>query len=226
MLEQLLGRGHVLERVGDRVAEHRHADRLARRSGRRSARQELRARRAPKLGIRATASANPRPNPRCAGISRNARSMTIAVHRSVTYPQTVGGGRRGAVSTAVVSDWRDDDGFQHQDQGERAHARRDREPRYPSPVRLAQRAPPAWPAVRLRSCAVWCLLGAAGRQGDPLVRHPGGGSEREEHHDAWKGCRRCGRRSAGRRLLLRRCIRCSRRGSTCRCRIAAIARTG
>ena len=28
------------------------------------------------------------------------------------------------------------------------------------------------------------LLGAAGRQGDPLVRHPGGGREREEHYDA------------------------------------------
>ena len=30
----------------------------------------------------------------------------------------------------------------------------------------------------------------------------------------------------GTRLLLRRCIRCSRRGSTFRCRIAATARTG
>ena len=35
-----------------------------------------------------------------------------------------------------------------------------------------------------------------------------------------------GRRSVGRRLRRRRCIRSSRHGSTCRCRIAAIARTG
>ena len=33
-------------------------------------------------------------------------------------------------------------------------------------------------------------------------------------------------RVARRRRLRRRCIRCSRRGSTCRCRIAATARTG
>ena len=42
----------------------------------------------------------------------------------------------------------------------------------------------------------------------------------------WKGCRHCGRRSVVRRLLLRLRIRCSRRGSTFRCRIAATARTG
>ena len=33
-------------------------------------------------------------------------------------------------------------------------------------------------------------------------------------------------RRAGPRRRRRRCIRCSRRGSTCRCRIAATARTG
>ena len=38
---------------------------------------------------------------------------------------------------------------------------------------------------------------------------------------------RCTRSRAARRLRRRlRCIRCSRRGSTCRCRIAATARTG
>ena len=45
-------------------------------------------------------------------------------------------------------------------------------------------------------------------------------------HDARGASRRSVReRSAARPRLPRRCIRCSRRGSTCRCRIAATART-
>src|SRR5262249_41558909 len=52
-----------------------------------------------------------------------------------------------------------------------------------APLRPAQRAPPAWPALRLRPRAVWRLLGAAGRQGVPLVRDACGGREREGNHD-------------------------------------------
>ena len=59
-----------------------------------------------------------------------------------------------------------------------------REPRYAAAVRPAQRAPSARPALRLRPGAVWCLLGAAGRQGDPLLCDAGGGGEREGDHDA------------------------------------------
>ena len=40
------------------------------------------------------------------------------------------------------------------------------------------------PALWLRSGAVWCLLGVAGREGDPLLCDAGGVGEREEHHDA------------------------------------------
>ena len=40
----------------------------------------------------------------------------------------------------------------------------------------------AWPALRLRPGAVWCLLGVAGREGDPFVCDAGGVGEREEHH--------------------------------------------
>ena len=70
---------------------------------------------------------------------------------------------------AVHPKWRVRYGEQVEDQGERSRAQRDREPRHTAAVRPAQRAPPARPALRLRSCAVWCLLGAAGRQGDPLA---------------------------------------------------------
>ena len=41
-----------------------------------------------------------------------------------------------------------------------------------------------------------------------------------------EGFRPCMRLLAGRPRPRRRCIRCSRRGSMCRCRIAATARTG
>src|SRR5579871_2300614 len=77
---------------------------------------------------------------------------------------------------------RDGNVKQRYDQGERARSWRAGEPGYAASVRAAQRAPSAWPAVWLRSGAVWRLLGAAGREGDPLVRDPGRGCEREEHH--------------------------------------------
>src|SRR5690349_2363482 len=56
-------------------------------------------------------------------------------------------------------------GEQHQDQGERADPRGHREPRHSSPLRPAQRAPPARPALRLRPGTVWRLpaLSAAQR---------------------------------------------------------------
>ena len=40
------------------------------------------------------------------------------------------------------------------------------------------------PALRLRARAVRCLLGAAGRQGDPFVRDAGRGRQRQGDHDA------------------------------------------
>ena len=49
---------------------------------------------------------------------------------------------------------------------------------------LHNELPPARPALRLRSGAVRCVLGAAGRQGDPLVRHAGRCRERQGDHDA------------------------------------------
>ena len=83
------------------------------------------------------------------------------------------------------------------------------------------------PALRLRSGAVRCVLGAAGRQGDPLVRDAGRRGERQGDHDARGHAARCTRSRAARRPRGRpRCIRCSRPGSTCRCRTAATARTG
>src|SRR5581483_7326246 len=75
-------------------------------------------------------------------------------------------------------------GEQAQDQGERSRAQRDREPRYAASLRPAQRAAPARAALRLRPRPVRRVLGAPGRQGNPLVRHPGGGCEREGDHDA------------------------------------------
>src|SRR6266446_5100428 len=75
-------------------------------------------------------------------------------------------------------------GEQVEDQGQRPCALGDGEPRYAVAVCPAQRAPPARPALRLRPGAVWCLLGAFGREGDSLVRHSGGGCEREGDHDA------------------------------------------
>ena len=65
------------------------------------------------------------------------------------------------------------DGEDAEDQRERADAERDREPGHAASVRAAQRVASARPALRLRPCAVWCLLGVGGRQGDPFVRHAG-----------------------------------------------------
>src|SRR4051812_46177605 len=75
-------------------------------------------------------------------------------------------------------------GEQAEDQGERSRSQRDREPRHTAAVRLAQRVAPARPALRLRSCAVRCLLGVAGRQGDQVVRDAGGRRQRQGDHDA------------------------------------------
>src|SRR5207249_2675177 len=62
-------------------------------------------------------------------------------------------------------------GEQVEDQGERSRAQRDREPGHAAPLRPAQRAAPAWAALRLRSRAVRGVLGALGREGDPELRH-------------------------------------------------------
>src|SRR5436309_3436499 len=75
-------------------------------------------------------------------------------------------------------------GEQVEDQGERSRAQRDREPGHAAPLRPAQRAAPARAALRLWSGAVWCLLGAAGREGDPELRHAGGRGQRQGDHDA------------------------------------------
>src|SRR6266567_9029974 len=75
-------------------------------------------------------------------------------------------------------------GEQVEDQGERSRSFGVREPRYSAPVCPAQRAPPAWAAVWLRPGAVWCLLGAFGREGDPELRDPGRGGFGEGDHDA------------------------------------------
>src|SRR4051812_25360293 len=76
------------------------------------------------------------------------------------------------------------DGEQAQDQGERSRAQRDRQPRHTAAVRPAQRAASARPALRLRSRAVWSVLGALGRQGDPLVRDACCRRQRQGDHDA------------------------------------------
>src|SRR3989440_11014205 len=75
-------------------------------------------------------------------------------------------------------------GEQVEDQGQRSRAQRDREPGHAAPVRPAQRVAPARAALRLRSGAVWCLLGAAGRQGDSVVCDAGGRGQRQGDHDA------------------------------------------
>src|SRR5205823_8699504 len=75
-------------------------------------------------------------------------------------------------------------GEQAEDQGQRPCSFGHGVARYAAAVRPAQRAPPARTALRLRSRAMRGLLGAPGRQGNPLVRHSGGGRERQGNHDA------------------------------------------
>src|SRR5437762_1795873 len=75
-------------------------------------------------------------------------------------------------------------GEQVEDQGQRSRAQRDREPGHAAPVRPAQRVAPARAALRVRAGAVWCLLGAAGRQGDSVVCDAGGRGQRQGDHDA------------------------------------------
>src|SRR3954468_4694038 len=75
-------------------------------------------------------------------------------------------------------------GEQVEDQGERSRAQRAREPRYASPVRPAQRVAPARAALRLWSRAVWCLLGAVGREGEPELCDAGRGGFGQGDHDA------------------------------------------
>src|SRR5581483_624566 len=76
------------------------------------------------------------------------------------------------------------DGEQAEDQGQRPCPFGDGVARYAASVRAAQRAAPARAQVRLRAGAVRGLLGALGREGDPELRHSGGGCEREGDHDA------------------------------------------
>src|SRR5262245_53361908 len=78
----------------------------------------------------------------------------------------------------------DEYGEQVENQGERPRSLGLGEPGHASPLRPAQRAPPARSAVRLRPRAVRRLLGAPGRQGDPVLRDACGRREREEDHDA------------------------------------------
>src|SRR5207237_1442735 len=62
------------------------------------------------------------------------------------------------------------DGEQVEDQGQRPRSFGDGIARYAAVVRVAQRAAPARAALRLRSRAVWCLLGVVGREGDRPLR--------------------------------------------------------
>src|SRR5207237_8216984 len=79
---------------------------------------------------------------------------------------------------------RREDGEQAEDQGQRPCSFGDGVAGYAVAVRLAQRVASARPQVWLWSGAVWCLLGVAGRQGDPELRDPGRGCLREGDHDA------------------------------------------
>ena len=58
------------------------------------------------------------------------------------------------------------------------------------------------------------------------LRDAGCGGEREGDHDAGGPAGSVGEGAGHDGGVVRRCIRCSRRGSMCRCRIAVIARTG
>src|SRR5689334_5665831 len=81
------------------------------------------------------------------------------------------------------TDWRGGDGEQAEDQGERPCSQRDGVAGYAAFVRAPQRAASARAQVRLWPGAVWCLLGALGREGDPELCDSGGGGEREGGHD-------------------------------------------
>ena len=71
--------------------------------------------------------------------------------------------------------------------------------------------------------AVRRLLGARGRQGDPLLRDAGRGCRgQEDHHPRRAAGLACAAEAARQRR--RRCIRCSRPGSTSKFRSAATAR--
>src|SRR5437762_2820980 len=101
--------------------------------------------------------------------------------------------RRLSVATASSSPKTEGGyGEQVEDQGERPCAFGDGVARYAAAVRLAQRAASARPALRLRSGAVWCLLGVVGREGDPELRHSGGRCERQGDHDAGRAARAVG----------------------------------
>ena len=77
----------------------------------------------------------------------------------------------------------------------------------------AQRPRPAGPALRLRTRPVRRVHGDHQRRGGALVHHAGVGGQGRDHH-----ARRARARTAS-------CTRCSRPGSTSRCRSAASART-
>src|SRR5690242_12843317 len=66
---------------------------------------------------------------------------------------------------------------------QREATRRARGSRYAAAVRAAQRGRAVGPALRLRPGAVRRLLGAGGRQGDPLVHHAGLDGERQGGHE-------------------------------------------
>src|SRR5437763_4389459 len=83
-------------------------------------------------------------------------------------------------------------GEQVEDQGERSRAQRDREPGHAAPLRPAQRAASPRAEVRLWSGPVWCLLGAAGREGDPELRYSGGRGQRQGDHDTGRAARTVG----------------------------------
>src|SRR3954451_18338572 len=103
-------------------------------------------------------------------------------------------GRRGGSAVAFSRDdslWHQSQspteggyGEQVEDQGQRPCSQRDGIARYAVAVRPAQRAAPARAALRLWPRAVWCLLGAFGRQGDQELRDAGGRCLGQGDHDA------------------------------------------
>src|SRR5581483_9080587 len=95
-------------------------------------------------------------------------------------------------ASSCVPNREGEDGEQVEDQGQRPCSFGDGVARYAVAVCLAQRAASARAEVRLRSGAVWCLLGASGREGDPELRDAGRGCLREERDDARRAARSVG----------------------------------
>src|SRR5205814_1930861 len=91
-------------------------------------------------------------------------------------------------------------GEQVEDQGQRPCSFGDGVAGYAVAVCAAQRVASARAAVWVWVGAVWCLLGAFGREGDPVVCDAGGRGERQGDHDAGGPARTVGK---GERYLRR-----------------------